>query len=68
MSELETYKITAYIMIAIQGGIGLAMLVGIKGIIDICSQILERMKSHEDFLDFIEELKNEEDEQNIIRN
>ena len=45
MNELETYKITAYIMIAIQGGIGLAMLIGIKGIIDICSQILKEVKN-----------------------
>lgn len=45
MNELETYKITAYIMIAIQGGIGLAMLVGIKGIVDICSQILKEVKN-----------------------
>lgn len=44
MNELETYKITAYIMIAIQVGIGLAMLFGIKGIIDICSQTLEELK------------------------
>jgi hypothetical protein len=63
MNELETYKITAYIMIAIQGGIGLAMLVGIKGIIDICSQILKQMNEHQEFLDFIEELKNQNEDE-----
>ena len=38
-------EITAYIMIAIQAGIGLAMLFGIKGVIDICTQILKELKN-----------------------